>query len=149
MTFILMYICLYIYIFVFACLYISIMNVCSVTPNRILWLVSKTDGHSLIFWINANNPFKQRRDTQHNDTPHNNERSDTPRMLSITTEQSTLQHWKGKQNKVLKKWVKQMCKTFYIGTEHFKKCKRLFEYQHWLLLRDIWWSEFWSIFKCC
>ncbi len=25
-------------------------------------------------------------------------------------------------------------------TAHFKKCKLLFEYQHLLLLRDIWWS---------
>jgi hypothetical protein len=27
------------------------------------------------------------------------------------------------------------------GTAHFKKCKQLFEYQHLLLLRDIWWSK--------
>jgi hypothetical protein len=26
------------------------------------------------------------------------------------------------------------------GTGHFKKCKQLFQYQHLLLLRDIWWS---------
>jgi hypothetical protein len=35
------------------------------------------------------------------------------------------------------------------GTAHFKKCKQLFEYQHLLLLRDIWWWKFYSIFKCC
>jgi hypothetical protein len=28
------------------------------------------------------------------------------------------------------------------GTGCFKKCKQLFEYQHLLLLRDIWWSKF-------
>ncbi len=28
------------------------------------------------------------------------------------------------------------------GTAHFKKCKQLFEYQHLLLLRDIWSSKF-------
>jgi hypothetical protein len=27
------------------------------------------------------------------------------------------------------------------GTAHFKKCKQLLEYQHLLLLRDIWWSK--------
>ncbi len=27
------------------------------------------------------------------------------------------------------------------GITHFKKCKQLFEYQHLLLLRDIWWSK--------
>jgi len=26
------------------------------------------------------------------------------------------------------------------GTAHFKICKQLFEYLHFLLLRDIWWS---------
>ncbi len=31
----------------------------------------------------------------------------------------------------------------------FKKCKELLEYQNNLLLRDIWWSIFYSIFKCC
>ncbi len=28
------------------------------------------------------------------------------------------------------------------GTAHFIKCKQLSEYQHLLLLRDIWWSKF-------
>jgi hypothetical protein len=28
------------------------------------------------------------------------------------------------------------------GTAHFVKCKQLFEYQHLLLLRDIWWPKF-------
>jgi len=28
------------------------------------------------------------------------------------------------------------------GTTRFKKCKQLFEYQHLLLLRGIWWSKF-------
>jgi hypothetical protein len=28
------------------------------------------------------------------------------------------------------------------GRALFKKCKQLFEYQHLLLLRDIWWSKF-------
>jgi len=28
------------------------------------------------------------------------------------------------------------------GTAHFKKSKQLFEYQHLLLLRDIWWLKF-------
>ena len=28
------------------------------------------------------------------------------------------------------------------GRAHFKKCKQFFEYQHLLLLRDIWWSKF-------
>jgi hypothetical protein len=27
------------------------------------------------------------------------------------------------------------------GRAHFKKCKQLFEYQHLLLLGDIWWSK--------
>ncbi len=35
------------------------------------------------------------------------------------------------------------------GTVHFKNGKLMFEYQHLLLLRDIWWSMFWSIFRCC
>jgi hypothetical protein len=30
-----------------------------------------------------------------------------------------------------------------------KNVKKLFEYKHLLLLRDIWWSKFYSIFKCC
>ncbi len=32
-------------------------------------------------------------------------------------------------------------------TAHFKKCKKLFEHKHLLLLRDIWWSKFLYIFK--
>jgi hypothetical protein len=28
------------------------------------------------------------------------------------------------------------------GTAHYEKCKKLFENQHLLLLRDIWWSKF-------
>jgi hypothetical protein len=28
--------------------------------------------------------------------------------------------------------------TYFNGTARFKKCKQLFEYQHLLLLRDIW-----------
>ncbi len=28
------------------------------------------------------------------------------------------------------------------GAVCFKKCKQLFEYQHLLLLRDVWWSKF-------
>ncbi len=28
------------------------------------------------------------------------------------------------------------------GTARFEKCKQLFEYQHLLLLGDIWWSKF-------
>jgi hypothetical protein len=28
---------------------------------------------------------------------------------------------------------------FYNGTMRFKKCKQLFEHQHLLLLRDMWW----------
>ncbi len=35
------------------------------------------------------------------------------------------------------------------GTASLKKCKKLFEYQHLLLLRDIRWSKLHSIFKCC
>jgi hypothetical protein len=27
------------------------------------------------------------------------------------------------------------------GKAHFKKCKQLFEYQHLLFLRDIWWGQ--------
>ncbi len=27
------------------------------------------------------------------------------------------------------------------GTASFEKCKQLFEYQHLLLLKDIWWPE--------
>jgi hypothetical protein len=26
--------------------------------------------------------------------------------------------------------------------EHFEKCKKMFEYQHLLLLSDIWWLKF-------
>ncbi len=41
------------------------------------------------------------------------------------------------------------CNFKYInnGTAHFKICKQLFEYKHLLLLRDIWGSKFYSIFK--
>jgi hypothetical protein len=35
------------------------------------------------------------------------------------------------------------------GTARFKKCKQFFKYKHLLLLRDIWWSKFKSILKCC
>ncbi len=28
------------------------------------------------------------------------------------------------------------------GRTHFKQCKQLLEYKHFLLLRDIWWSKF-------
>jgi hypothetical protein len=28
------------------------------------------------------------------------------------------------------------------GTAQLKNCKQLFEYQHILLLRNIWWSKF-------
>jgi hypothetical protein len=28
------------------------------------------------------------------------------------------------------------------GAARFKKCKQFFDYQHLLLLRDIWWSKF-------
>jgi hypothetical protein len=35
------------------------------------------------------------------------------------------------------------------GTARFKKCKQLFEYKHLLLLRDIWGSKLYFIFKCC
>jgi hypothetical protein len=34
------------------------------------------------------------------------------------------------------------------GTARSKNCKQLLEYQNLLLLRDIWWSKFQSIFKC-
>ncbi len=33
------------------------------------------------------------------------------------------------------------------GTASFKKFKQLFESQHFLLLRNNWWSKFYSIFK--
>ena len=33
-------------------------------------------------------------------------------------------------------------------TACFKNCKQLFEYQHLLQLRGIWWQKFFSIFKC-
>jgi hypothetical protein len=32
------------------------------------------------------------------------------------------------------------------GTAHFKNCKQSFEYELLLLLRDIWWSKFRSVF---
>ncbi len=34
------------------------------------------------------------------------------------------------------------------GTARFKNSKQMFWYQHLLLLRDIWWSKFKSIFIC-
>jgi len=34
------------------------------------------------------------------------------------------------------------------GTVRFNKCKQLCEYQHLLLLRDIWWLKLLTIFKC-
>jgi hypothetical protein len=34
------------------------------------------------------------------------------------------------------------------GTVHFRKCKQLLEYQHLLLLRDIWCSKLLYILKC-
>ncbi len=39
--------------------------------------------------------------------------------------------------------------SFSNGTAHFKKCQQLLEYQNLLLLRNIWCSRLWSIFKCC
>jgi recombinational DNA repair protein RecR len=38
--------------------------------------------------------------------------------------------------------VNNTLKKVYKETEHCNSCKQLFEYQHLLLLRDIWWSEF-------
>jgi hypothetical protein len=32
--------------------------------------------------------------------------------------------------------------TIVNGTAQFKNCKKMFEYQHILLLRDIWWPKF-------
>jgi hypothetical protein len=37
---------------------------------------------------------------------------------------------------------KKFTHVTYNGTTHFKKCKQLFQYQHLLLLRDIWLSKF-------
>jgi hypothetical protein len=34
------------------------------------------------------------------------------------------------------------CLCSYNGTACFKKCEKVFEYQHSLLLGDIWWSKF-------
>ncbi len=46
-----------------------------------------------------------------------------------------------------KSW--QLISPHYNGTACFKKRKQQFEYQHLLLPRDIWWSKFYCIFKCC
>jgi len=43
----------------------------------------------------------------------------------------------------MEKYLQEMIKSDHLnGTGHFKKCKQLFEYQHLLLLIDIWWSKF-------
>ncbi len=38
---------------------------------------------------------------------------------------------------------------FFKFPHNYKKCRKLFEYQCLLLLREICWSKFKSIFKCC
>jgi hypothetical protein len=54
-----------------------------------------------------------------------------------------------KANDIERPWLECSSKNKiqYNGTTHFKNCKQLFEYQHILLLRDIWWSKFQSILK--
>jgi hypothetical protein len=49
-----------------------------------------------------------------------------------------------KQPQAIQSDLSHISKTCYArnGTAHFKKCKQLFEYQHLLLLKDIWWSKF-------
>jgi hypothetical protein len=39
-------------------------------------------------------------------------------------------------------WLKVNSSHPLNGTARFKECKQLFEYQHLLLLGDIWWSKF-------
>jgi hypothetical protein len=55
----------------------------------------------------------------------------------------------GWQNRPMSSMVNSMSLPIINGTARFNKCKQLFEYQHLPLLRDIWWSKFYSIFKCC
>jgi len=48
---------------------------------------------------------------------------------------------------ILKLYIFLFNKITYLNvTAH---CKELFEYKHLFLLRDIWWSKLYSIFKCC
>ncbi len=45
--------------------------------------------------------------------------------------------------------LKKACVNLGMEQHALKKCKQLFEYQHLLLLRDIWWSKLSSVFKYC
>ncbi len=53
-----------------------------------------------------------------------------------------------KLNTCNKIWIKISKPNLRYGRAHFNKCKQLFEDQHVILLRHIWWSKFYSIFKC-
>jgi hypothetical protein len=44
-----------------------------------------------------------------------------------------------KENEEL--WMRHLHIMSSSGTAHFEKCKQLLEYQNYLLLKDIWWSE--------
>ncbi len=49
--------------------------------------------------------------------------------------------------KILKIWTKMSVTNSFQWNVTIKECKQLFECQHLLLFRDIWWSKFLSIFK--
>jgi hypothetical protein len=49
----------------------------------------------------------------------------------------------------LTKWSLLNLSTPVMEQHTFKKCKQLLEYQHLLIIRHVWWSVFYSIFKYC
>jgi hypothetical protein len=64
--------------------------------------------------------------------------------LSLAFLQTKLGQWNSMFH-IIKVYIWQKNKmpmNFANGTACFKECKQLFEYQHLLLLRDIWWSKF-------
>jgi hypothetical protein len=59
-------------------------------------------------------------------------------FILLQTQQASFFSWAGVRSRELS--------VVFNGTAHFKKCKRLFEYQHFLLLRDIW-CQFYNTFS--
>jgi hypothetical protein len=72
------------------------------------------------------------------------------RMKSLDKNKGVaLCHIKITEKTLVQNWNSMITLKFNNGTARFKKCKQLFEYQHLLVLRDIRWSNFESISKCC
>jgi hypothetical protein len=95
----------------------------------------------------------QHNDFQHYKTQHSTHQNNKNMTLSIMSTNVTTLKLSGVMlsdiihNVVMLSAVAPLCGQFVIFSEtaRFKKCKQLFEYQHLLLLRDIWWSKFYSI----